>query len=100
MSAKKILLIWVGLGLAACYSTKHCQAADWAFEQSYYTHPSSPGYRVETAPLSRSAYRKPYLNLHPRFAIRGGVRYNTFQLRNGNSYDQTIYREQFFDAAY
>lgn len=69
-------------------------ASNWLFQRSYYSH------RITQAeastfprPNHRSAYRRPVYDSSPGFAIRGGHRYNRFQLRSGSSTDVTIFRE-------
>lgn len=64
------------------------------FRRSYYSH------RITQAeastfprPNHRSAYRRPVYDSSPGFAIRGGYRYNRFQLGTGGSRDVTIFRE-------
>jgi len=93
--ARRCLL---GLLVACVCSPAWVSAADWMFAPSYFTHPGSPGYRAETAPQSRSAYRRPYIANHPRMAVRGGYRWNNYTIPNGNSYDRTLYQEFFLDV--
>jgi len=75
-------------------------AADWMFAPSYYSHVDSIGYSFPIPPSSRSAYRPAVVGAHPRFAIRGGHRVNNIILRNGNSWDRTTIREDWFDVGY
>ena len=91
-----------GALLGACLAVAVCQpaaGADWMFEPSYYSHADSPGY-TGNAPRSRSAYRPAISNYNPRLAIRGGYRFNNIGIFNGNSYDRTIIRENWFDEDY
>lgn len=91
-------------GIACCGLMFHpllvgpAVAADWMFAPSYFTHPSSPGYHEETAPQSRSAYRRPYINTHGRMAVRSGYRFNNYSFRYGGANDRTLYQEYFIDA--
>jgi hypothetical protein len=91
------LLIVAGL---ACFATASADASDWMFRRSYYSHSAGPGAMDESAP-SRSAYREPWVGAHPRFAIRGGWRFNSFIIQNGtNSTDRTFFRENWYDVNY
>ncbi len=76
------------------------QASDWMFRRSYYSHAAGPGLADDANP-SRSAAREPWVGAHPRFAIRGGWRFNSFVLQNGtNSTDRTFFRENWYDVNY
>src|SRR5262245_43317865 len=84
-------------GLAGASSA---EAGDWMFRRSYYSHNAGPNVLDDAAP-SRSAYREPRVGAHPRFAIRGGWRFNSFVLQNGtNSVDMSFFRENFYDVNY
>jgi hypothetical protein len=81
-------------------STAPARAGDWMFRRSYYSHAPAPG-TVEEPISTRSAYREPWVGAHPRFAIRGGWRFNTFTLQNGfGSTDRTFFRENYYDVNY
>lgn len=77
-----------------------CDAGEWMFRRSYYSHDDSPGYVCGPVPEPRSAYRPALVGAHPRFAIRGGYRINSMILWNGNSSDRVYFRENWVDAAY
>lgn len=74
-------------------------ASDWMFRRSYFSHAAVPG-QAGAQPNSRSAYRQPFVGAHPRFAIRGGYRFNNVVIQSGNNVDRTIIRENWFDANY
>ena len=74
-------------------------ASDWMFRRSYFSHTAGPGDSAAT-PNSRSAYRQPFVGAHPRFAIRGGYRFNNYTIQNGSGTDRTFIRENWFDANY
>jgi len=75
------------------------EAGNWVFRRSYYSHAAGPGDLDDSAP-SRSAYREPWVGAHPRFAIRGGWRFNSYILHNGQSTDRTFFRENWYDVNY
>ena len=74
-------------------------AGDWMFRRSYYSHAQGSGL-LDDAPPSRSSYSEPWVGAHPRFAIRGGWRFNSFTLQNGQSTDRTFFRENWYDVNY
>jgi hypothetical protein len=76
------------------------QAADWMFRKSYYSHNDGPS-PIDGELPSRSAIRDPWVGAHPKFAVRGGWRFNTFTINNGTgSTDRTYFRENFYDVNY
>src|SRR5438477_12811814 len=90
------LMILTGLAWTTV-STASAEAGDWMFRRSYYSHNAGPAVVDDAAP-SRSAYREPWVGAHPRFAIRGGWRFNRFILQNGtNRTERTFYRENWYD---
>ncbi len=79
------------LVVTACSSA---DAGNWLFRRSYYSH------RITQAeaptfprPNHRTAFRRPVYDATPGFSIRGGYRYNRYQLGTGSSTDVTIIRE-------
>jgi len=93
------LMIVTGLA-ALSASQAPAEAGDWMFRRSYYSHNSGPGVLDDSAP-SRSASREPWVGAHPRFAIRGGWRFNSYVLQNGpNGVDMTFMRENWYDVNY
>ncbi len=69
-------------------------ADDWMFGRSYYSHRVPEELQdAYPRPVSRSAYRRPYLGTTPGFSISGGYRINRIFLRSGNSTDLTVYRQ-------
>ncbi len=96
--ASRAVIFCLGLcGLAA--AANPADAADWMFRRSYYSHAAGAGL-LDDAPPSRSSYNEPWVGAHPRFAIRGGWRFNSFTLQNGQSTDRTFYRENWYDVNY
>jgi hypothetical protein len=94
-----VALILAGLAWSATTSSS-AEAGDWMFRRSYYSHASGPGLLDDSSP-SRSASREPWVGAHPRFAIRGGWRFNSYVLQNGtNSTDRTFFRENWYDVNY
>jgi hypothetical protein len=86
--------------VASLAAPSPADAGDWMFRRSYYSHNVGPNVLDDAAP-SRSAYREPWVGAHPRFAIRGGWRFNSFVLQNGtNSVDRTFFRENWYDVNY
>ena len=93
------LIILTGLAWFAVPATT-TEAGDWMFRRSYYSHGPGPGVLDDSNP-SRAASREPWVGAHPRFAIRGGWRFNSFILQNGpNSTDRTFFRENWYDVNY
>src|SRR4029450_6508152 len=81
-------------------SSSSAEAGDWMFRRSYYSHASGSGL-LDDSPPSRPASREPWVGAHPRFAIRGGWRFNSYVLQNGtNSTDRTFFRENWYDVNY
>ncbi len=73
------------------------EASEWMFQQSYYSHNLPPEVaKMYPQPDSRYAYRRAYANFAPGVSVRSEYRYNTIILRNGNSTDVTVYREDWF----
>lgn len=91
------------IGLGVCWlvlSASDARAENWMFRRSYYSHGTGPGLLDDSAP-NRSEYREPWVGAHPRFAIRGGWRFNSYILHNGtNSTDRTFFRENWYDVNY
>ena len=73
---------------------------DWMFGRSYYSHGDRPRPVNGEVATSRSAFRQPFVGAHPKFAIRGGWRYNNINIPNGNGSDSTTIRENWFDLNY
>ena len=92
------LVFSLGLSCVIAASSP-AHAGDWMFRRSYYSHAPIPGL-LDDSPPSRSAYSEPWVGAHPRFAIRGGWRFNNYILQNGQGTDRTFYRENWFDVNY
>ena len=75
-------------------------ASDWMFRRSYFSHDAASGQSAAGLSSSRSAHRQAFIGAHPRFAIRGGYRYNNITIQNGTSSDRTVIRENWVDAGY
>lgn len=97
---RRLTLLLIGICLAGlAFDAPAAQAENWMFRRSYYTHGTGPGILDDSAP-SRSEYREPWVGAHPRFAIRGGWRFNSYILQNGQSTDRTFFRENWYDVNY
>jgi hypothetical protein len=90
-------LIPAVLFLGIMQPARPLEASEWMFQQSYFSH-NLPAEVAEMYPQpeSRYAYRRAYANFAPGVSVRGEYRYNTIILRNGNSTDVTVYREDWF----
>lgn len=83
------------------FAASSAQAENWMFRRSYYSHGELPPSLAGEMPNNRTVYRDPWVGAHPRFAIRGGWRFNTFTIQNGNgSVDRTYFRENWYDVNY
>jgi len=97
---RRVLASFVVLAGLSGIDCQPAEASDWMFRRSYYSHGGGQAAMDEAAP-SRTAYREPWVGVHPRFAIRGGWRFNSFILQNGlNSTDRTFFRENWYDVNY
>lgn len=98
MSRIRVLVVTAVVGIALGASSVH--AENWMFRRSYYSHGEAP-FLAGDMPQNRTIYREPWVGAHPRFAIRGGWRFNTFTLQNGSgSVDRTYFRENWYDVNY
>jgi hypothetical protein len=92
------LAVVIGL----CQFASNRAAADdqgWMFRRSYFSHVLPPEIQARyPVPESRSAYRRPLVNLAPGFGVRGSYRYNTIEIFDGNSTDVEIYRQFWFQT--
>ena len=71
----------------------------WMFRRSYFSHVLPPQIQARyPVPESRSAYRRPYVNLSPGFGVRGSYRYNPIMIYDGQSTDVEIYRQFWFQT--
>src|SRR5262245_32205335 len=98
--SRKLRVILCGLGLAAAgLLPSTAQAEDFLFRRSYYSHVANDGLdALAPIPTNRSAYRYPITSSGPGFAIRGGYRINRMVIQSGNSYDVTIFRQNWFEV--
>ncbi len=88
----------IACGMSAILNTSPLQAEDWAFRRSYFSHISNADQLSDPSlPQSRSAYRLPIKNSGPGFWVRGGYRYDSIIIRNGNSTDRTYTTEGWVD---
>lgn len=91
MKTTIITLCWAGVLLLLAPPV---QAENWAFRRSYFSHVSSAAdYDHPDLPQSRTPYRLPYKDINAGSYVRGGFRFNTTILRNGNSTDRTFRTE-------
>ena len=83
-----------GLGVAPA---DRCEAADWVFRPSYFSHPVPPelAWRYPY-PESLSAYRPAIVSPYPGFALQGVTRFNNVAIPSGASFDYTLMRSQSF----
>jgi hypothetical protein len=92
------LAVVIGL----CQFANNPAAADdqgWMFRRSYFSHVLPPEIQARyPVPESRSAYRRPLVNLSPGFGVRGSYRYNPIEIFDGRSTDVEIYRSFWFQT--
>lgn len=63
-------------------------AEDWAFRRSYYSHDLEGEFFAHAPlPVSRSAYRIPYVPNYPGATVYSSWRLNRVQLRSGSGVD-------------
>lgn len=97
---RRVALLTIAAGFAwLLLFTSESRAENWMFRRSYYSHGTGPGMLDDAAP-NRSTFREPWVGAHPRFAIRGGWRFNSYILHNGQSTDRTFFRENWYDVNY
>jgi hypothetical protein len=71
----------------------------WMFRHSYFSHVLPPEIQARyPVPESRSAYRRPLVNLAPGYGVRGVYRYNPIEIYDGRSTDVEIYRQFWFQT--
>ena len=80
----------LALAVFAVVMPDSASAADWAFKRSWFSHGPASG---QPLPRQRTAIRPALPQKGPGFAVRSSYRYNLFRIRNGRSYDTTIYRQ-------
>ncbi len=81
-------LRWSCLLLCLNFSASLLVAEDWAFRRSYYSHDlSGEAFAGAPMPVSRSAYRIPYVPNNPGGTVYSTWRLNRVQLRSGSSVD-------------
>ena len=98
-----VVMTAASLAWVAAAGTSPAEAGDWMFRRSYYTVTTArPGACWTMPPPAARPRANPGSGgLHPRFAIRGGWRFNSFVLQNGtNSTDRTFFRENWYDVNY
>jgi hypothetical protein len=82
-------------------ATRPASADDqgWMFRHSYFSHVLPPEIQARyPVPESRSAYRRPIVNLAPGYGVRGVYRYNPIEIFDGRSTDVEIYRQFWFQT--
>jgi hypothetical protein len=86
-------------GLFASGSASADDEQSWMYRRSYFSHVLPPQIQARyPVPESRSAYRRPYVNLSPGFGVRGSYRYNPIMIYDGQSTDVEIYRQFWFQT--
>lgn len=94
----RVILFSISFAAVALPSST-TQAEDFVFRRSYYSHVANDGLdALAPSPNNRSAYRFPITSSGPGFAIRGGYRINRMAIQSGNSYDVTIFRQNWFEV--
>src|SRR5579859_1952128 len=99
-TARLTATLAVVIGLCHC-ATGRASADDqgWMFRRSYFSHVLPPEIQARyPVPESRSAYRRPLVNLAPGFGVRGSYRYNPIEIFDGRSTDIEIYRQFWFQT--
>jgi hypothetical protein len=90
------LAVVAGLSLVPL-SRASAEDQGWMFRRSYFSHVLPPQIQARyPVPESRSAYRRPIVNLSPGFGVRGIYRYNPIEIYDGQSVDIEIYRQFWF----
>jgi hypothetical protein len=87
--------------IGLCQFANRASADDhgWMFRRSYFSHVLPPEIQARyPVPESRSAYRRPLVNLAPGFGVRGSYRYNPIEIYDGRSTDVEIYRSFWFQT--
>lgn len=81
-------LLGVCLAWSGVIGLDPVQAENWAFRRSYFSH-DLQGEHLAHAPMpvSRSAYRIPYVPNYPGATVLSTWRMNRVQLRSGSSVD-------------
>lgn len=92
--SKLVALLIAGSLHAVC--SNECLASDWMFRRSWFSHAPEPGQPV---PQSRSAIRRAVPQIGPGFAVRSTYRFNVYRIRNGQSYDTTVFRQFSFQGS-
>ncbi len=95
------LAVTLAIALIAGLVANSSASADesWMYRRSYFSHVLPPQIQARyPVPESRSAYRRPYVNLSPGFGVRGSYRYNPIQIYDGQSTDVEIYRQFWFQT--
>jgi hypothetical protein len=91
-------IIAICLSTILVSQTTQASAETWAFRRSYFSHIASAAeYDNPDLPQSRTPYRPAYKPETPGFYVRGGFRFNSTILRNGNSTDRTYRNEGFVE---
>jgi hypothetical protein len=92
----------LAVAIAICHGATGSAAADdqgWMFRRSYFSHVLPPEIQARyPVPESRSAYRRPLVNLSPGYGVRGSYRYNPIEIFDGRSTDVEIYRQFWFQT--
>jgi hypothetical protein len=92
------VVVVVGIGQSAIRSAS-ADDQGWMFRRSYFSHVLPPEIQARyPVPESRSAYRRPLVNLSAGFGVRGSYRYNPIEIFDGRSVDVEIYRQFWFQT--
>lgn len=89
------LVLAVALWLGAAGGAS---ASQWMFQPGYFAA-GVPAEQAKHIPHlhGRTAYRRAYVHTAPGGSVRGGIRWNRYQIPSGRGYDTTIIREQWHE---
>lgn len=86
--SRLVALLIVGT-VAGCFPTDSA-ATDWMYGRSWFSHTPVA---EQPVPTQRSATRSALPQIGPGFAVRSTYRINVYRIRNGRSYDTTVFRQ-------
>lgn len=97
MSRNGVFAVVLLAGTIAAMPAERCEASDWVFRRSYFSHEIPPELiGLYPVPVSYSAYRPAIVSPYPGMSVNGVRRFNRVLIQNGNSLDYTILRSDSF----